>query len=287
MDTQNPNVPAHAHTRVAGKKHPNRRHPHAGLVHDNTRHTARFTVIGNHLAQHPELSLLAIGLGTHIQSLPVGARIDIKTLAARFPEGTTRIAAALNELEAHGYLRRERVRVPDGRIITRTISCNQPGHSGTEAPRPAPRKRTRPPGSKPLPAVPRPACPAPALLQQATDLLTGLRREDTRLLLSACDTAHLAPGVAAWLERDISPTAVRHALTTDLPPEALRRPAALLAHRLTAQLPPPPAFRAPAPPPTVPHRLQTCEGCDRAFRAPAPGHCRDCRSDRAEFLEAA
>ncbi|MGX1560139.1 helix-turn-helix domain-containing protein [Streptomyces sp. NPDC055506] len=283
MDTQNPNVPSHAHTRVAAKKHPNRRHPHSGLVHDNTRHTTRFTVIGNHLAQHPELSLLAIGLGTHTQSLPVGARIDIKSLAARFPEGTTRIAAALKELEAHGYLRRERVRVPDGRIITRTTSCNQPGHSRTEARRPAPSKRTRPSGGKSLPAVPQPACPAPTLLQQATDLLTGLRREDPRLLLSACDTAHLAPGVAAWLERDITPTAVRHALTTDLPPDPLRRPAAFLAHRLTAQLPPPPPFARPtAPPPPARYPLQTCDTCDRAFRAPAPGHCRDCRSDRTE-----
>ncbi|MEU9628524.1 helix-turn-helix domain-containing protein [Streptomyces luteogriseus] len=282
MDTQNPNVPSHAHTRVAGKKHPNRRHPHSGLVHDNARHTTRFTVIGNHLAQHPELSLLAIGLSVHIQSLPAGARIDIKSLAARFPEGTTRIAAALRELETHGYLRRTRERVPDGRIITRTTSCNQPGHSGTDAPRPAPRKRTRQPGGKPLPAVPRPAYPAPSLLQQATDLLTGLRREDTRLLLSGCDTAHLAPGVAAWLERDVSPAAVRHALTADLPPEPLHRPAALLAHRLTAQLPPPPPFAPPqAAPPPARHPLQTCDGCDRAFRAPQPGHCRDCRSAAA------
>ncbi|OUC75303.1 helix-turn-helix domain-containing protein, partial [Streptomyces swartbergensis] len=152
MDTQNPNVPSHAHAPVTGKKHPNRRHPRTGLVHDNARHTTRFTVIGNHLAQHPELSLLAIGLSVHIQSLPSGARVDIKSLAARFPEGTTRIAAALRELEAHGYLRRERERVPGGRIVTRTISCNQPGHSGTDTPRPAPRKRTRPPGSKLLPA---------------------------------------------------------------------------------------------------------------------------------------
>ncbi|WP_329330973.1 helix-turn-helix domain-containing protein [Streptomyces luteogriseus] len=282
MDTQNPNVPAHAHTRVAGKKHPNRRHPHSGLVHDNTRHTTRFTVIGNHLAQHPELSLLAIGLSVHIQSLPAGARIDIKSLAARFPEGTTRIAAALRELETHGYLRRTRERVPDGRIITRTTSCNRPGHSGRDAPRPTPRKRTRQPGGKPLPAVPRPAYPAPALLQQATDLLTGLRREDTRLLLSGCDTAHLAPGVAAWLERDVSPAAVRHALTADLPPEPLHRPAPLLAHRLTAQLPPPPPFAPPqAPPPPTRHPLQTCDGCDRAFRSPTPGHCRDCRDSRA------
>jgi hypothetical protein len=140
----------------------------------------------------------------------------------------------------------------------------------------------RRPGGKPLPAVPHPAYPAPALLQQATDLLTHLRRDDPRLLLSTCDTAHLAPGVAAWLERDVSPTAVRHALTANLPPEALRRPAALLAHRLTAQLPPPPPFRAPEPPPTAPHRFQTCDGCDRAFRAPAPGRCRDCRHAEVE-----
>ncbi|WP_436947729.1 helix-turn-helix domain-containing protein [Streptomyces sp. SudanB52_2052] len=283
MDTQNPSVPSRAHARVAGKKHPNR-HPHTGLVHDNTRHTTRFTVIGNHLAQHAELSLLAIGLGVHIQSLPAGARVDIKSLAARFPEGTTRIAAALRELEAHGYLRRVRERVPGGRIVTRTISCNQPGHSGAGAPRPAPGKRTRPPGGKPLPAVPQPACLSPVLLRQATDLLACLHRDDTRLLLSSHDAALLAPGVAAWLERDVSPAAVRHALTTDLPPGALHRPAALLAHRLTAQLPPPPPFRAPAPPPVTRHPLQTCDGCDRAFRAPAPGRCRDCRS---RLLEAA
>lgn len=203
----------------SAQHNPNRRHPHTGLVHDNTRHTTRFTVIGNHLAQHAELSLLAIGLGVHIQSLPAGARVDIKSLAARFPEGTTRIAAALRELEAHGYLRRVRERVPGGRIVTRTISCNQPGHSGADAPRPAPGKRTRPPGGKPLPAVPQPACLSPpVLLRQATDLLACLRRDDTRLLLSSHDAALLAPGVAAWLERDVSPAAVRHALTTDLPP---------------------------------------------------------------------
>src|SRR5690606_35641851 len=80
-----------------------------------------------HLAQHRELSLLAIGLGTHLQSLPKGAPADIKTLTARFPEGATRIAAALRELERHGYLRRARVRTPSGRIVTRTVSCHRPG----------------------------------------------------------------------------------------------------------------------------------------------------------------
>ncbi|MGW0835304.1 helix-turn-helix domain-containing protein [Streptomyces prunicolor] len=295
MDTHDISAPPRAQSRHAADNHPNfpnQRHARSGhsgvgLTHDNARHTTRFTVIGNHLAQHPELSALAIGLGVHIQSLPAGALADIKTLAARFPEGRTRIAAALRELETHGYLRRERHRIPDGRIVTRTISCNQPGssrrdpHAPPKAPAPAPAatpRRERAP-RKPLPAVPRPAYPAPALIQQATDLLASLRRHDPRLLLSTCDTTHLAPGVAAWLERDVSPTAVRHALTADLPPDPLRRPAALLAHRLIAQLPPPPPFRAPAPPRTVQHPLQNCESCDHAFRSPAPGRCRKCRTD--------
>jgi hypothetical protein len=285
MDTQNPSVPPRAQSRTAANKHPNQRH-FGGLVHDNARHTARFTVIGNHLTQHPELSLLAIGLACHIQSLPKGARVGIKTLTARFKEGSTRIAAALRELEAHGYLRRERERVPGGRIVTRTVSCNQPGKctgpgdapDDQAPPPPAPAKKRAPRKKKPLPAVPRPGFPAPALLQQATELLADLRRHDPRLLLSACDTAHLAPGVAAWLERDVSPTAVRHALTADLPPDGPRRPAALLAHRLTAQLPPPPPFRAAAPPPPVRHPLQNCDGCDRAFRSPTSGRCHDCRT---------
>ena len=48
--------------------------------------------------------------------------------------------------------------------------------------------------------------------------------------------------------------------------------------RLTALLPPPPPVRAPAPALDVRHPLQTCEGCDRAFRSPAPGRCRGCRT---------
>ncbi|MER7938366.1 MULTISPECIES: helix-turn-helix domain-containing protein [unclassified Streptomyces] len=283
MDTKNPSAPSCAEPRVAAKKHPNR--GSGGLVHDNARHASHFVVIGNHLAQHPTLSALAIGFGVHIQSLPKGARVDIKSLAIRFPEGRDRIAAALRELEAEGYLRRERERIADGRIVTRTVSCNRPGHHAghpedAARPKPPPRQPAR---EKALPSVPRPACPSPALVQKAVDLLADLRRHDSRLLLSATDTEWLAPGVAAWLERDVTPTAVRHALTTGLPTEPLIRPAALLAHRLAAQLPPPPPFRpSAAPAPQTRHPFQTCDGCDRPFRAPAPGRCRDCRSDPAE-----
>ncbi|MDX3456561.1 helix-turn-helix domain-containing protein [Streptomyces sp. ME02-8801-2C] len=339
MDTKNLSVPSRAQARMPGKNHPHRR-PNSGIsgvVHENTRHDTRFTVIGNHLAQHRELSLLAIGLSVHIQSLPTGAPVDIKTLAKRFPEGADRISAALRELEAHGYLRRSRERTPGGRIVSRTVSCNQPGRHAEghpdrrpqqqerqpqprlapqhkpqpqpghsthithpapcpdQAPAPGPAPDPEPthpahpttPGPpkertprKPLPAVPQPSYKGPELLQAATDLLAGLRRADPDLLLSACDTAHLAPGVAAWLERDASLTAVRHALISDLPPEGMRRPAALLAHRLITQLPPPAPYRPPTPqsePTHIRHPLQNCDGCDRAFRSPERGRCRACR----------
>jgi hypothetical protein len=286
MDTENPSASTPAQSRTTGKNHPHRGHP-SGVIHDNARHTENFTVIGNHLAQHEELSLLAIGLGCYIQSVRPGTAVDIKTLADRFPEGPTRIADALNELEAHGYLSRTRERTPAGRIVTRTVSCNKPGHRTTPAdPSSRPARRTAPetpPPRKRLPAVPKPSYTSPALLQTAVDILSGLRRHDPRLLLSATDAEHLAPGVAAWLERDVTPTAVRHALTDNLPLEPLIRPAAFLAHRLAAQLPPLPPVRPPAPPAPEPrHPFQTCDGCDRPFRAPAPGRCRDCRSDLPE-----
>lgn len=172
MDTQNPSAQPHARTRTTGKNHPHRNAPAGGVIHDNSRHTTRFTVIGNHLAQHPQLSGLAIGLAVHIQSLPTGARADIKTLADRFPEGPTRIAAALRELETHGYLRRTRERTAKGHIVTRTVSCNQPGRRANapehrdatddgdatddapdsdDAPQPPAARRAEPP-AKPRPA---------------------------------------------------------------------------------------------------------------------------------------
>ncbi|MER6129199.1 helix-turn-helix domain-containing protein [Streptomyces sp. NPDC001795] len=285
MDAQNPSVPAHAQTAVPGRITP------TGVTHVNVRHTAHYTVIGNHLVQHRELSLTAIGLAAHIQSLPAGSRVDIKTLAARFPEGEVRIAAALRELEEHGYLARTRERLPNGRIVTHTVSYNQP--SGTtpipDGPSPALPDEDGEGGSEPPLATqqqpPVPAEPKPPLAnlpqhRTASALLASLRHDDPRLLLSERDVRCLAPAVTTWLDRGARPEAVRNALTANLPAEPLRHPAAFLAHRLTTHMPPPTA----SPGPTAPrrHPLQTCDGCDRAFRAPVPGRCRDCRSDLLE-----
>ncbi|MEU4272056.1 helix-turn-helix domain-containing protein [Streptomyces sp. NPDC026092] len=284
--------------------------PRGGVIHVTAHHASHFTVVGNHLAQHEKLSLLAIGLAVHIQSLPDGACVSIRSLAERFPEGEIRIAAALRELEAYGYLTRTLERLPGGRMATRTVSYNRPGAQNkppdpdrdpdpdpdperapdpppesapvpdrapapesapvSESPAPQP---ARPSAARRKPAPARPPFPSARLPEgPAADLLLGLRAHDPRLLLSVRDVQRLAPGVDAWFARGARPDAVRRTLTAALPDD-LKHPAGLLSHRLTALLPPPLPPKPPAPDP-----LQTCEDCDRAFRSPQPGRCRDCHS---------
>lgn len=282
----------------------------SGLVHVTHRHRERFTVVGNHLAQHRELSLLAIGLAVHIQSVPDGTRVDIKSLTARFPEGETRIAGALRELEAHGYLARTTRRTPGGCMVTRTVSYAHPEEvrAPEEPTRPAPQQRAQPtaqrtvqpatqpaaqpatqpatePATQPVtrlpvppppkPPLPAPRTPDPVRQETATALLAALRRDDERLLLSERDVSRLSPAVDAWLERGTKVQTVRQALTARLPTGLLHHPAAFLGQRLTALLPPPlpDEVKAPGPDP-----FQECPACERPFRAPRPGHCRSCRA---------
>ncbi|MEW1758804.1 hypothetical protein AB0393_20125 [Streptomyces cyaneofuscatus] len=322
--------------------------PARGVIHIAIRHTDRFTVVGNHLAQHPTLSTTAVGLAVRIQSLPQGTEIGIKALAARLPEGEKLVAAALRELEAHGYLQRARTRLPNGRIVTRTVFCNQPTallrarvavrppdppqapppvqdpapeaaaapqapalpdvqqEQAPEAPAPqdhapeapAPQDhapfvaRVPPPTAprQPSPPLPQPRELTAELDRAATALLSDLRRHAHQLVLSENDIRQLAPAVAAWLERDTHPDTIRHTLTNDLP-QPLRHPAKLLKHRLTVLLPPPlpgaDDLAAPARPRVVVTPFQTCDGCERAFRAPTPGHCRDCRNAHSPAQAAA
>ncbi|MET7869090.1 hypothetical protein [Streptomyces cyaneofuscatus] len=319
--------------------------PARGVIHIAIRHTDRFTVVGNDLAQHPTLSTVAVGLAVRIQSLPQGTEIGIKALAARFPEGEKLIAAALRELEAHGYLQRARTRLPNGRIVTRTVFCNQPAALlRPRAVAPLPQRRPAAP-QIPAPQIPEPEPPAPEaaapqvpvppdvqhdhaprghapqdhtpfvplvppptapkpprpplphpreltmeLDRAATALLSDLRRHAPQLVLSENDVRQLTPAVAAWLEREAHPDTIRRTLTTDLP-HPLRHPAKLLKHRLTVLLPPPLPdphdLAAPARPRLTVTPFQTCDGCERAFRAPTPGHCRDCRNAHSPAQAAA
>ncbi|MFE3470828.1 hypothetical protein AAGT00_14810 [Streptomyces cavourensis] len=318
--------------------------PTSGVVHITLPHTERFTVVGNHLAQNAALSTAAVGFAVRIQSLPQGTEVGIKALAARFPEGEKRIAAALRELEAHGYLQRTRVRLPNGRMVTRTVFCNHP--EALLRPRPAEASKRGPdlvaapvavsvPAHIPAPAPPHVTAPAPphvtapethqasapspvsrqsvadhrpvstprlvppptapkapprplpqpreltpGLQQAAVALLSDLRRHAPELVLSEADIERLTPATATWLERDAHPDTIRRALTTDLP-QPVKYPAKFVRHRLTVLLPPPlPGTEelAPARPRTVVIPLQTCEGCERAFRSRTPSLCRDCRT---------
>ncbi|MFD0026208.1 helix-turn-helix domain-containing protein [Streptomyces sp. NPDC058382] len=324
MDTPQVTAPPHARPGSPGPSGaPRDVTPTAGVIHVNTRHSSGFTVIGNHLAQHRELSLVAIGLAAYIQSLPAGAKVGIKVLTDRFPESEARIAAALRELEEKGYLHRTRVRLPEGRVVTRTVSYNQPRSTDASkppAPQPrptAPPRTTPPEPQRPAPATPPPVpAPAPApepvrapaapaatpppplpqprtptdgLHRTAAALLADLRRHAPGLALSESDIRTLTPGVTAWLERDTHPDTIRHALTTDLP-VPLKHPAKLLRHRITTRIPAPLPGIAELTAPrrkTVVVPLQNCETCERAFRATEPGHCRDCRTEHPDLHAAA
>ncbi|MGW1292935.1 hypothetical protein [Streptomyces sp. NPDC002533] len=329
MDTQQNTALARALAEVPGPL------PTRGVIHITIPHTERFTIVGNHLAQHPDLSCTAVGIAVRIQSLPQGTEVGIKALAARCKEGEKRIAAALRELEAHGYLQRIRHRLPGKKVITRTVFCSQPAALLHPRPRPAAEARPRPaaatpvpeqapapvpvppaappppevpeappvpPPPPPAPHVPPPTAPkaprrplpqprelTPELDRAATTFLSDLHRHAPQFTLSEDDVRRLVPGVAAWLERAARPDSIRRALTDD-PPHPLKHPAKLLAHRLTELLPPAPpgvddlAALAARPRVTV-TPFQTCDDCDRAFRSPTPGHCRDCRETRERRRE--
>ncbi|MFJ6484984.1 MULTISPECIES: helix-turn-helix domain-containing protein [unclassified Streptomyces] len=286
----------------------------SGIRHINHDHRRGYVKIGNHLAQHRELSLTAIGLATHVQSVPAGSKVTIKDLAERFPEGEVRIAAALRELEAHGYLARFQERLPSGRVVTCTVSYNNPPARSAETarerrtPEPSPDPEPEPapdpnpePDPEPAPApehAPDPApdeelADVPEAELQARELLARLRLRDPRLVLSERDTVRLAPAAALWLERGLVPGAVTAALTRALPQTVIHSPAALLAHRLREQLPPrlPDPWAAhpahPAHPDREVHPLRSCEECDRAFRSPAPGLCTGCTPTQAAAAAAA
>jgi hypothetical protein len=273
--------------------------PTSGVIHVRTRLTADFTVISNALAQRRG-SAVTIGVAAYIASLPDGSPVTITALCEHFSEGEILISRALRELESAGYLERRRERTPTGQVRTRTYFYDVPGdgpQDPPEPPKPRPGKQPTVPEPRrtatPAPAPEEPDGPAPALADAAPEavaVLASLRRVDPRLVLSAQEAARLAPAVTEWLAAGVGPREITELLTVRLPDRFRARPASVLAFRLReTPLPAPP----PLPLPSTAERpvvlpFQTCEGCERAFRAEEPGHCRSCR-DRLieEHLRAA
>ncbi|MGX4690796.1 hypothetical protein [Streptomyces sp. JNUCC 63] len=261
--------------------------PTSGVIHVRTRLTADFTVISNALAQRRG-SAVTVGVAAYISSLPDGSPVSIDALCEHFTEGEILISRALRELEAAGYLERRRERLSTGQIRTRTYFYDVPGGAPDEDP-PEPPKPPRPRKQRtaaeaPPASVAMPDEAAENLVSladtdpQAVAVLTALRRVDPRLILSGQEAARLAPAVADWLAAGVEAHQITELLTTSLPDRFRARPANILAFRLReTPLPAPPPLTPIAERPAV-LPFQTCDGCDRAFRAPEPGRCRDCRS---------
>ncbi|MGX5213830.1 hypothetical protein ACWKT3_34930 [Streptomyces violaceus] len=263
--------------------------PTTGVIHVRTRLTADFTVISNALAQRRG-SAVTVGVAAYISSLPDGSPVTITALCEHFSEGEILISRALRELESAGYLERRRERTPTGQVRTRTYFYGAPRGEGPddppEPPKPRPRKRPTVPETRretaPAPTPEEPGSPAPALADadpEAVAVLTALRRVDPRLVLSAQEAARLAPAVAEWLAAGVGPREITELLTVRLPDRFRARPASVLAFRLRET-----PLPSPSPVPLSPSAerpavlpFQTCDGCERAFRAPGPGHCRSCR----------
>lgn len=176
----------------------------SGVTHIREYQPERYTIIGNHLAQHRELSLTAIGVGTHVLSLPEGVSVDIRTLAERFPEGRDRIAFALRELEAHGYIKRVRERTAEGRVITRTYAYHAPAltrvreQPSTALDQPAPSGRPAPSETvEPVaPAGPGPAAP-PVAAEPVEPSAGSVREEPAEVLPPPAPAAPVGPAAPA------------------------------------------------------------------------------------------
>ncbi|MDX2849851.1 hypothetical protein PV342_15570 [Streptomyces sp. PA03-3a] len=277
--------------------------PAAGVVHVRRRLTANFTILSNRLAQRPG-SAVTVGVGAYLLSVPDGVPVSIDALRAHFTESRERLARALNELEAEGFLERVVVREENGRIRTRTYVHDVPRADAPAAPDgPAPAPTPPAPVVPPPPVVPAGACEeargtAPEAVQDgaapgahplgedalgeaalgkaAEAVLVSLRVRDSRLLLSRRDIARLSPGVAAWLRLGAEPRSIAEALAADLPPTLTHRPAGLLAYRLRTGEPP-----AAVPPPRAAVPWQACDSCERPFRGHAPATCRECLASAA------
>ncbi|MEV4921758.1 MarR family transcriptional regulator [Streptomyces roseoverticillatus] len=226
-------------------------------------------------------------IAAHIDRLPDGAAVDIKTLAKELPAyGQQAVASALKALTDAGHLRRIRRVTGEGRTqwVSRWFFSRTPRDNAwwdaflhsTEGPPAAPAASTLPAGEPPQ-GQPQSEC------SQAYIALATLGCSDPRLTLSAAECAALETLAAEWFARGITPLAFARILTHDLP-DVIQCPGAFTRRRLIDRVPPllPPAAQAPPAPPSQaspPRWMMECTVCG----IPGPpealpdGLCRACR----------
>ncbi|MFJ8438058.1 hypothetical protein [Kitasatospora griseola] len=262
-----------------------------------------YTVLPNAMLQYRQLSYTARGLLADLLSRPDGWREDGRHMADTSPQGRGAIRKALKELTAAGFYRVEKIRMPDGRIVSEAHVYDSPQL-------PPPPGATRPASGEPTtggadalsknrykePSLPTDPVSgettadeateepggreedlpesedAPVLpdeqVREAVDTLFRAIRPEPRLHLGEAEARTLAPLVAQWTERGATHADLARALLPGLP-VPLHSPTAVLRSRLERKMPP---VQAPVRPPAA--WYAECAKCHDPV--PRPGICRPC-----------
>ncbi|MFJ8476987.1 hypothetical protein [Kitasatospora sp. NPDC094011] len=270
-----------------------------------TEHVRSFTVLPNSLLQFRRLSFTARGLLADLLSRPDGWREDGRHMADTSPQGRGAVRKALKELTAAGYYRVEKIRLPDGTIITETHVYDTPQLTAPPgATRPVPGEATAG-GADTLPKDRRKGTSLPAQqpdetaladepqartegreqdhedevdeqstavpddqVREAVATLFRVIRPEPRLRLGEAEAHELAPLVAQWLERGATQTDLARALLPGLP-SPVHSAVAVLRYRLEHKKPPVTAPHQPSKP-----RYTECAMCHDPV--PQPGICAAC-----------
>ncbi|MGW1200044.1 hypothetical protein ACWD4B_30030 [Streptomyces sp. NPDC002536] len=209
-------------------------------------------------------------VAAHIDRLPDGAAMDIKTLAKELAAyGQQAVASALKAISAAGHLRRVRERLGDDRTqwVQRTYFSRTPRSDAwwgqfLSGDSPAEASAVSPPPVHPPERT------------AAYTALAGLGRTDARMTLSAAECTALEPLATEWLTRGVPVPHLVQVLTDRLP-GTVHAPGALARKRLTDKMPPTPE------PEPVRTRIMECTGCGIPGLPEAlpGGLCRTCRHE--------
>ncbi|MET8626133.1 hypothetical protein ABZW30_20655 [Kitasatospora sp. NPDC004669] len=245
-----------------------------------------FTVLPNAVLQYRRLSYTARGLLADLLSRPDGWREDGRHMADTSPQGRGAVRKALKELTEAGFYRVEKIRLPDGTIITETHVYDTPQLAAPGTTRPAPGEAATGRAGSPvvknqqqepsLPASPADESdpeggevpPETELIRETVATLFRVIRPEPRLRLGEAEAQELAPLVAEWLGRGSTPADLAQALLPGLP-VPVHSAAAVLRYRLQHKMPP---SRPREQPPAA--RYFECARCHDPV--PQPGICGAC-----------
>ncbi|WP_369185162.1 hypothetical protein [Streptomyces sp. Y1] len=270
-----------------------------------TEHVRNFTVLPNCMLQYRRLSYTARGLLADLLSRPDGWREDGRHMADTSPQGRSAIRKALKELTDAGLYRVEKIRLPDGTIITETHVYDTPQltgipgvtrpvsgeattggadalpkdrFKGTSLPAEQPgepvladEQPTRTGGREEDPedeADEQPVAVPDEQVSEAVATLFRVIHPEPRLRLGQAEAEELAPLVAQWLEHGATQADLAHALLLGLP-APVHSAVAVLRYRLERKMPPAQAAVRPAA-----ARYAECAKCHDPV--PQPGICRAC-----------